>query len=558
MTSISQALTALRDHLRDTRFPLELGHAADSRTTRDELVDQIDDYALPRLAQIDAPLLAVIGGSTGAGKSTITNSLIGTEVSAAGVLRPTTRTPVLVCNPADQAWFMSGGVLPDLPRSTGERPTGAGVHIVTTEAVPAGLGVLDSPDIDSIETANHQLAAQLLGAADLWLFVTTAARYADAVPWEYLSRAQERATALAMVVNRIPPGAEQEVAGHLQSMLDERNLATTRLFLIAEAELDAGRIAEGIAPVRDWLTDLVSDAESRAALVRQTLDGVLDSVPARIDRLAIGLADQASGADALRTQALARYQTALQQIEHEFDSGNLLQGEVLEAWREHVGTGEWMDRLQRGVGRLRNRIGALFTGRPQPEAQAQGQLESNLAVLVRSIADEAALDVTESWEALPGGRSVIDQAERGIDRSSPELPKRLATQTEEWQQGVLDLVTQEAGNKVALARTLSVGLNSVGVTLMMVVFSQTGGVTGGEAAIAGGTAAVSQAVLSAIFGEQAVRDLARTSRRNLIARLQVLLDLELARFDRLLSQVPDQNSAAELQDALALVEAARQ
>jgi hypothetical protein len=31
--------------------------------------------------------------------------------------------------------------------------------------------------------ANHDLAALLLGAADLWLFVTTAVRYADAVPW---------------------------------------------------------------------------------------------------------------------------------------------------------------------------------------------------------------------------------------------------------------------------------------------------------------------------------------------------------------------------------------
>lgn len=50
-------------------------------------------------------MLAVVGGSTGAGKSTLINSLIGAEVSAPGLLRPTTRGPVCVCHPADASWF---------------------------------------------------------------------------------------------------------------------------------------------------------------------------------------------------------------------------------------------------------------------------------------------------------------------------------------------------------------------------------------------------------------------------------------------------------------------
>ena len=43
-----------------------------------------------------------VSGSTGAGKSTLVNSLVGSEVSTAGVLRPTTRRPVLVHNPLDE------------------------------------------------------------------------------------------------------------------------------------------------------------------------------------------------------------------------------------------------------------------------------------------------------------------------------------------------------------------------------------------------------------------------------------------------------------------------
>ena len=62
--------------------------------------------------------------------------------------------------------------------------------------------MLDAPDVDSIDQSNRDLAAQLLAAADLWLFVTSAARYADQVPWDYLRRASERATSVAVVLDR--------------------------------------------------------------------------------------------------------------------------------------------------------------------------------------------------------------------------------------------------------------------------------------------------------------------------------------------------------------------
>jgi hypothetical protein len=540
-----------------TRLPLELGGVAEGRTARDELVNQIDDYALPRLTQIDAPLLAVLGGSTGAGKSTITNSIIGADVSTAGVLRPTTRTPVLVCHPNDEAWFMDGGVLPGLPRSTGERPTGAGVHIVTSPAIPEGFGLLDSPDIDSIEVANHELAGQLLGAADLWLFCTTAARYADAVPWEYLARAQERAIALSVIVNRIPPGAETEVGDHIAEMLAQRGLADTRLFLIAEGPLTDGRMTEQVAPIRSWLDGLVADTDARNELIRQTISGVLDSVPARVHRLGEALAGQGAGAEALQSVAETRYQRALTEIERGLDSGNLLQGEVLDAWREHVGTADWMDRMQRSVGRFRNRVTSIFSGRAQPEAAVQGQLESNLALLIREAADAAALDTVEAWDALPGGRHLLDQSARGLDRSTDELRGRISTEIEQWQRGVIDLMSEQAGAKMAAARALSLGVNGLGVTLMIAVFSQTGGVTGGEAAIAGGTAAVSQAVLSAIFGDQAVRDLARTARDDLRHRIGSLLIVERERFDALIDGVPGQEEIASLGASLELLAEAR-
>jgi len=118
-SDLTGPLERLRDDLRTVRLELEVPGTEEARRARDDLVAQVDDYVLPRLRQMDAPALIVVGGSTGAGKSTLVNSLVGAVVSPAGVLRPTTRAPVLACHPADVRWFEDDRVLPGLPRVTG-------------------------------------------------------------------------------------------------------------------------------------------------------------------------------------------------------------------------------------------------------------------------------------------------------------------------------------------------------------------------------------------------------------------------------------------------------
>ncbi|MGH2995208.1 MAG: ATP-binding protein, partial [Gaiellaceae bacterium] len=71
--SVTDSLAALRDAAKDVRLDLEVPGAVDARGVRDDLVAQVDDYLLPRLAEMDAPVLMVVGGSTGAGKSTLVN-----------------------------------------------------------------------------------------------------------------------------------------------------------------------------------------------------------------------------------------------------------------------------------------------------------------------------------------------------------------------------------------------------------------------------------------------------------------------------------------------------
>lgn len=540
------ALVQLREALRAAELPLDLPGVEAQRRTRAQLVDQLEDYVLPRLIQIEAPLLAVVGGSTGAGKSTLVNSLVGSVVTEPGVLRPTTRSPVLVHHPADAEWFAKDRILPDLDRTSTSAGPGA-LQLVATEAVPVGLALLDAPDVDSVEEHNRILAAQLLGAADLWLFVTSAARYADQVPWDYLRAAAERSAAVAVVLDRTPAEAVAEVSSHLARMLTTRGLRDSPLFTVPEVPLAADGLldADEVTEIRGWLHLLASDSNARAAVVKQTLDGAVRNLARSAHTVADGAAEQAATVTALREDVERAYSEAAERVDEASADGTLLRGEVLARWQELVGTGELFRSLESQVGRVRDRVVAAVRGRPQPAQQVTVAVEAGLQTLLLEQAETAAERAAASWRSVAAGRHLLEDAGRDLSRASRGFRADADRAVRDWQHALLQMVRSQGADKRSTARFLAYGVNALGVALMVVVFAYTAGITGAEAGIAGGSALVGQKLLEAVFGDQAVRRLAAAARTDLNRRVGELLAAERARYVEVLGSVGVRDDAAD-------------
>ena len=549
IADMESELAAMRSAIEGARLPLDADGAAAARDMRAAVLAQLDDYVLPRYARIDAPLLAVVGGSTGAGKSTLVNALVGSAVARPGALRPTTRDPMLIHHPDDGVWFSDRRILPDLPRVSGDADgqseaagAGSALRLVASEGTRPGLALLDAPDVDSVVDSNRHLAIQLLAAADLWVFVTTANRYADAVPWALLRDASARDVVVAMVLDRVPRDVLDEVALDLHQMLAVEGLAGAPLFVLPEPRSapDGMLPAGAVDDLRAWLDSLTVDAQARSAVVRQTLLGATRRAAERTLELADAVEAQAGARADLRDRIERAY--ASDAVVEALGDGSLLRGEVLARWQDFVGTGEFFRGLESTVGRVRDKVGAFFRGRPQPEEQVQEAIGNGLHAVLVGAADDAADRAQQALRSDAAGRALL--AGRDWGRCSDGFSDRAATTIRDWQTFVLDLVRTEGQGKRTSARLLAFGVSGIGVVLMILAFSVTGGLAGAEVVIAGGAAVLAQRLLEAIFGEEGVRRLAQAARTDLLARVDRLLASERQRFLDLLTQ--EGTSAEEL------------
>jgi len=553
------ALVTFRAELDTLSLRFDAPHVDTTRKLRVATVGQLDDYVLPRLVQMDAPLLAVVGGSTGAGKSTLVNSLVGARVSASGVLRPTTRSPVLVHNPADAAWFERERILPELARTDTPATDVGWLCLMPSATVPPGLAILDAPDVDSVDAANRVLAAQLLDAADLWLFVTSASRYADEVPWNFLKAAAKRSAAVAVVLDRTPPESLEEVRVHLARMLTARGLRDSPLFSVPEGPVDDQGLLEpaAVRPIADWLHDLAIDPSIRGAIIAQTLDGAVRQMVFNAHDIADGAAEQIAISTRLHAAVETAFSDARSSIEAATQDGTLLRGEVLARWQEFVGAGDFVRSLEQRVGRIRDRFVDNVRGKRDRSDDILIAIGHGLHLMLLQNAEAASESVERSWVDIPAGEALL-ATDATLGRAGMTFRAHSELVVREWRDSVVEMVRIESANKRMTARFLAFGVDGVASGLMVVAFSRTAHRTPGTTDGAGAAGRLAEQLLGTIFGVEVVEELARRAHQDLMSRVVDLLASEKRRYLGALETADiDHGAADNIRDVARTIEDAR-
>src|ERR687898_822013 len=450
--ALQEALSGLAGQVANARpsapGPGDLGPAR-----RRRLAWHLDDYLLPRVRDLEAPLVCVLLGSTGAGKSSLLNGLAGAAVSPSGVVRPTTMRPVVLLAPGQVDAFMAGKVLAAL--ADADR-----LELVVHERAFPEIALVDAPDVDSVEAQNRRTAEELLQAADLCLFVTTAQRYADYVPWEFLRQARARGVPLLVVVNRLPRREDDRraVMDDARRRFEEAGLGTAGpggrdlpMLGVVEGARDPetdGLEASAIEPVHRALAELSADTAALTAVKAQALRGALAGLPAAVAEVA---------------------------------------GDV----------GRW---LSSGIGRVRSWLARQFQpakGAPELQRTKEQAFEELVGALVRH-ADVAAGRAATEWSADPAGALLLE-ANPGLWGHGPELEAEARAQLTQWLTRLTKNVEERGQSRRAFAFAASLGVNAIGVVAMLAVFAHSAGLTGGEVAIAGGTAVLNQKLLEGLI-----------------------------------------------------------
>ncbi len=505
-----------------------------------EIRDHARAFLLPRARDLDAPLLVAILGPTGSGKSTLINTLVGSPVSEAGVLRPTTRIAIAVGSAADLDRAVDDGALSALQ---------AGQLEPHTAGVLPGLVMVDAPDVDSVEHGSRALADHLLEVADLGVFVTTATRYADRVPWDVLERAEQRGLGLVVVINRMPAGPDATaVLEDLEALLAGTELRVREVVTVADGAIseDGMSLQPGaVEPLRQWLETLSADAVERRTLAAGALADALHGVAPLAREVADDLEQEVRARQQLLEHLRDAYAGETESMLDRLFSGSFLRAEIIRNWHSFVGADQVTRFFSDRIGQLRGAVSAVLRRGPKaPVAEVQQGATDDITALVVNHAAEAARRSAEWWSNDPEGALIVAEHPE-LWSSSAGIEAATRQTVDEWLATIAGDVAARGEGRRGAARLAALGVNAVAVTLMLVTFSSTGGLTGVEAGIAAGTAFLNQKLLNALFGEAAVREMVSAARKRLSEALEELMADERRRFEDRLGDTAERTRLAD-------------
>ncbi|WP_024964282.1 GTPase [Trueperella pyogenes] len=389
------------DELRKVKLPLEMPGSRELMESRQQLLTQLESRILPHLHAEDLPAVIVFGGSSGAGKSTLVNSLVKHEISPASVLRPTTRTPVMIIHPNDY------------PKMMGHALSRMGKYEVTDSGIE-GIVIVDAPDLDSVDDANRALSSRLIDAADLWVFVTTASRYGDAVAWDTFHMANARGVTCAVVLDRVPESALRVVRRDLVGRIGQMGLSESPLFIIPDAGAHDGLLPEHyVRDLREWL-EVVARTKVGNSLVERTTAATLPQLRQDLLFLADAVEAQAHALTDLKDKAYEGAQAPLEKLAANIGHGRFGQGAPTTSWLSLASTGGPL------AGMVAGRKPGVFDRRSGSRDRAMTTIFDSVATSVRVALTQgltaAKANVDEAWASdAVNTEELLAQANRAVD-----------------------------------------------------------------------------------------------------------------------------------------------
>jgi len=332
---LREELARLGELLAAAPLPLPTPDRDATLAARDSLERTIREYLVPRLADPDAPIVAVVAGPGGAGKSTVVNTLAQDRIGETGVRRPTTVDPVLWAHRDHASRYWS-----EFVARVRERVGPAVEVVIGDDQLTSNLTLIDTPPVGWVAPDGRRPARDVLALADLCVFVTTPTRYADAAPWEFLQEVRWRGIPLLFVLNRLPedPATEALLLADLAAHLYGRELLLepdpSQLFAVAEYPVErwhGGLEPASVGSLRKELAK-ISDPALRRTVVESNVASAVRNLVDRVEEVIEALDEQTVLATRLEAMVDARYGAETIALVETLAAGGLSELAARETW----------------------------------------------------------------------------------------------------------------------------------------------------------------------------------------------------------------------------------
>jgi|FLYL01.1.fsa_nt_gi GTPase SAR1 family protein len=216
------------------------------------------------------PVLVGVLGGTGSGKSSLVNALVGRAVAPVGPRRPTTTEPLAV--------VPEGSALGRLLDELGVTRQVEDPHL--------DVGLVDLPDVDSIQRSHRELVERLAPHFDRLVWVVDPEKYKDEAVWVLLRRfAHIPSITVLNQTDRLGKQELQTVLGDLTAALESEGIETEVLPVAADP---------GFGPpigVERLSTLVASWVEEREAVVAKLVDDLDRALGRVVEEVPLGPTD---------------------------------------------------------------------------------------------------------------------------------------------------------------------------------------------------------------------------------------------------------------------------